>query len=516
MTHNQKSVTFFIVSMSILLILLFFGVISVFPQTNMGPVRTPQINTTLYVGQSGYATIQSAVTFACKTGSQSFIVTILPGVAPSDSPTSVIGGCSGTYLADLRQLPHRYYAWSGTAYLMTSIVPQLSFTSGGALNLAAGSLMANSPLCTEASGCPAQPTSYPPAGIGVSTGTSWSPNSIPPASLATWPAAGIPVSLGTAWGNSIPPNQLPAPGSNGQVLVNANGVINATSNLNLPGSLTASLGQRLTDGSNLNSITTCGDFDTLNPVNGPPQIPSGSRVAFHNWCSGDPVYMVQFAWNMAQFGQPTQIYARNNRAGTWTAWTNMLMDDGAGNVNLTGNATIAGNVSANNVNWTNAVNVPGTPDFNNIPGTGLFYINDGCSANCPTSNHAVDARQGFLIQIAVNSGTPSGQGWQLFTSVNDTQNMGGIFYTRLWRPQVGAWSSWATFMNSFQSLSATTLPGTISDHPLTAAGQPSRVVPNTPRTSQQRCRKNAMWHDAGYIYVCVRDGEVKRAALSSF
>ena len=43
-----------------------------YAQTNMGPINTPQVNSTLYVGSlSGsqfYPTIQSAVTSACASG----------------------------------------------------------------------------------------------------------------------------------------------------------------------------------------------------------------------------------------------------------------------------------------------------------------------------------------------------------------------------------------------------------------------------------------------------------------
>ena len=57
---------------------------------------------------------------------------------------------------------------------------------------------------------------------------------------------------------------------------------------------------------------------------------------------------------------------------------------------------------------------------------------------------------------------------------------------------------------------------TLSDRPLTSTGKPSAVVPNSPKKSRQVCRKNAMWHDDDYIYVCIASGNVKRAALASF
>lgn len=59
-------------------------------------------------------------------------------------------------------------------------------------------------------------------------------------------------------------------------------------------------------------------------------------------------------------------------------------------------------------------------------------------------------------------------------------------------------------------------PGTMSATPLTSTGKPSHVVPTTPKKSKQVCRRNAMWHDDDYIYVCVASGNIKRAALVSF
>jgi len=63
--------------------------------------------------------------------------------------------------------------------------------------------VANSPVRTFANTPEGEGPSYPPAGIGISTGTSWVEDSIDPASLATWPGVGIPVSTGAAWGPSL-------------------------------------------------------------------------------------------------------------------------------------------------------------------------------------------------------------------------------------------------------------------------------------------------------------------------
>ena len=63
--------------------------------------------------------------------------------------------------------------------------------------------VANSPVRTFANSPDTEGPSFPPAGIGISTGTAWDIESIDPATLATWPPAGIAVSTGTAWDTPI-------------------------------------------------------------------------------------------------------------------------------------------------------------------------------------------------------------------------------------------------------------------------------------------------------------------------
>lgn len=65
-------------------------------------------------------------------------------------------------------------------------------------------LVNGSPVRTFANSGDQGGMEWPPAGIGVSTGTAWD-DSIDPATLATYPAAGIAVSTGTAWGAPIDP-----------------------------------------------------------------------------------------------------------------------------------------------------------------------------------------------------------------------------------------------------------------------------------------------------------------------
>ena len=120
MTGERTGVANFLFLAIGVLGVLFLFVYWASPQTNMGPIRTPQVNQKLYVGQTGYSTtIQSAVDYACRTGNQSFAVVIEPGMFPSDSPASVTGGCANTYIEDQRQILQRW-TWNGSAYTLAS------------------------------------------------------------------------------------------------------------------------------------------------------------------------------------------------------------------------------------------------------------------------------------------------------------------------------------------------------------------------------------------------------------
>lgn len=91
------------------------GVFAQAPQ-QMGPVSTPQINSTYYVGTSTgfYPTIQSAVTAACAVGNVR--VSIPAGATPADTPTAVTGGCSTVSIEDQHTNPSGCYALVGSYY----------------------------------------------------------------------------------------------------------------------------------------------------------------------------------------------------------------------------------------------------------------------------------------------------------------------------------------------------------------------------------------------------------------
>lgn len=115
MTERQS--TIFIVVLGSLIALLMM-VIPLGAQTQMGPIRTPQVNTQLFVGEGAYLSIQTTLNFACRSGQApgfGWMVIILPGVNPSDSPTNV-NGCAAARIRDERVSPAQYYVWNGTNY----------------------------------------------------------------------------------------------------------------------------------------------------------------------------------------------------------------------------------------------------------------------------------------------------------------------------------------------------------------------------------------------------------------
>lgn len=103
-------------------------------QTNLGPINTPMINSTLYVGSlsSGTAqffpTIQSAVTAGCNIGTKN-IVDIPPAYAGSDPISGVTGGCTDITLRDERVLPQVCYTWQTSVYSSSGI--SCAGSSGG-------------------------------------------------------------------------------------------------------------------------------------------------------------------------------------------------------------------------------------------------------------------------------------------------------------------------------------------------------------------------------------------------
>jgi cytoskeletal protein CcmA (bactofilin family) len=216
--------------------------------TLVGPTATQQINTSLYVGEGYLLTMQNAVDFAVINGGYHRIV-IPTGYPGTDTIASLVRGASAAYIADERFSNTQYYVWDGTKYAgptiqldgllindcaidlnghslvfgtgpeATEIDPsgnlsaptlQLSgdATIGGDisadnLQLAGDAtivgdvsandvLAAGSPVRTFANtpDAPAAPT-YPPAGIGISTGTAWENVSIDPDTVPLLDSEGV-------------------------------------------------------------------------------------------------------------------------------------------------------------------------------------------------------------------------------------------------------------------------------------------------------------------------------------
>lgn len=179
-----------------------------------------QINHTIFVGAfSKYLTIQSAVDFAASVTSGYFTIIVQVNYIGSEDIETLTGGNATIYISDQRTPMWQNYSWNGTQFVPADFVPLGNVIVAGDISanvLAANDaefgdcLVDNSPVRTFANtGDPSTGMTFPPAGIGVSTGTAWQPTSISPASLATWPAVGIPVSNGAAWGTSIDPATVP-------------------------------------------------------------------------------------------------------------------------------------------------------------------------------------------------------------------------------------------------------------------------------------------------------------------
>jgi hypothetical protein len=470
-----------------------------YAQTNMGPIRTPRLNNILYVGDASYRTIQSAVNFACTNGGIGhYSITILPGAAPSDSPPTVTGGCTGSYIADLRVLPHRYYTWSGTAYVLTSTMPNISFTAGGVIDLAVGSMLGHSPLCTEATGCPTQPTSYPPAGIGVSTGSSWDPNSINPADVARLSPTGGQTFAGwlqmigmvATSGYEIPlaPNRTLY--TNYRIMAISNDAnaapldlvgINNNSSIYHPylqctgnpqscvfNNPVASVTSAQLIGTDLNTFAQCGTFQISNPINGPP-LPFATDIILRVDCGSGPQSantVAQTAWPTAPT-HPPLVYSRIVRYGAPDVWHTVTAP-----MELTTGLDLNTLLDCGNYSLSNPYNGPPALQGQRV------IVRVDC-----TGDPAV------VIQTA----------WQ-FAYTN-------VFYQRSVTWGVG--NTWYVY-----SASGTTM--SIPQASSTRNRPTAQSTITTPPNSNQSCTENSIWHDDRYLYICTRNGDIKRAALSSF
>ncbi len=92
------------------------SLLTVSAQQTIAPFKTNQMNSTYYPGQSGYPTIQSAVTKACAAGTGT--VQLQPGITVTDTIGAVTNGCANVAIIDTRipQQIQSIYFWNGTNY----------------------------------------------------------------------------------------------------------------------------------------------------------------------------------------------------------------------------------------------------------------------------------------------------------------------------------------------------------------------------------------------------------------
>jgi hypothetical protein len=195
-----------------------------------------------------------------------------------------------------------------------------------------------------------------------------------------WPPAGIAVSTGTAWGTSLDPansflpltltapttvntgtNNLIIGGSTGTIYLGASTPANAVRIT--PGTYRATLQwpTALVISGNLDNLdSTYGAGDFVAPtgvLNRPPQLGSQYTALFAHTTDGSTGRSLQTAWNYGDSVAVSRLFIRNGTGAGWTPWTELLHDDGAGNLAISGTLT-AGSVSAPNLATWPAAGVP--------------------------------------------------------------------------------------------------------------------------------------------------------------
>jgi hypothetical protein len=284
---------------------------------------------------------------------------------------------------------------------------------------------------------------WPPAGIAVSTGTSWD-DSLPITAYLPLTLTGN-TTVNTAAGN-LTLGSGAGTGSVGTIYLGASTPANAVtirpgvygSSLQWRGSLNA-IGQ---DFNTLGTTYGCGDFLTGggNP-NGPPQLATQTYTALFNHNATSPSQQIQFVWAVSNPTAVTKLYVRNSTFPGWSPWTELLHDDGAGNLNLTGNlaaATLA--ATANNlagitasaqgpiIGW-NVSNAEGETDFVNSPaaaGGGFHWYNEAPGTVVDsTTQPAMKLDNSSNLSVA---GSMSGMNLNLFGSLylNSTAGIASI------------------------------------------------------------------------------------------
>jgi len=190
-------------------------------------IATPELNNMLFVGKTvdKFPTIQSAIDFSTSVPGIDFLIIVTNNYDGTEDIADLVNGSGTMQVIDQRDTTQQwaYWYWTGTNFKQAGITLEgdllidgdiyatngnfsnnLSVSGNAGVNgnvgvggdvtvqghLAADTAnfnaceVLNSPVRTFSNTPDAPGPSYPPAGIGVSTGTSWEPNSIEPAMLA--------------------------------------------------------------------------------------------------------------------------------------------------------------------------------------------------------------------------------------------------------------------------------------------------------------------------------------------
>jgi hypothetical protein len=162
------------------------------PFDAMGGLVSPKLNHYAYVGIGTNPTIQATINTLAAYPTLHFVIIISPSYTGSEVIGNLTGANANMVLSDQRTDQWQNYYWNGTQFVPSDFAPLGDIVAGSitADSIEAGSasfdtcLVSNSPVRTFANTADPEGPSYPPAGIGVSTGTSWSPTSINPANVA--------------------------------------------------------------------------------------------------------------------------------------------------------------------------------------------------------------------------------------------------------------------------------------------------------------------------------------------
>lgn len=182
-------------------------------------IATPELNNMLFVGKTvdKFPTIQSAIDFSTSVPGIDFLIIVTNNYDGTEDIADLVNGSGTMQVIDQRDTTQQwaYWYWTGTNFKQAGITLEGDVLVDGDIyatnailsgNLTVSDVSArgqvsaagmtadsanfnacevlNSPVRTFSNTPDAPGPSYPPAGIGVSTGTSWDPNSIDPATLA--------------------------------------------------------------------------------------------------------------------------------------------------------------------------------------------------------------------------------------------------------------------------------------------------------------------------------------------